>query len=328
MPRGRISQSNEKAEKVTFIRLVNALAEHPYGLRFTDWLTVSGVHRDTLSRWIPKLIESDIVEKVDHIYRLTKIIGIKWFKKGRLLRNIDDSRNFCVVGGEWSGSLNPADNVRLKSTIGYAFPTTGLDFLEIKNQIHKRFMAYWLYRMANFFEIDPRYLIDELPKDELIKVLQEKLPTGTQVLAFSIDFDKIRELINVNYISDILNFLKEADYADKIHRLALEKKALVFLENRKSPCKLPEIAENLKIDQKEVEQILDSLLVNYSGPKQMDIYNQEAEHLKTVELGPQKLQIKNSNGSKVTIKIGKAKGYLKKVIAEEHIFYQLIADEP
>ena len=122
--------------------------------------------------------------------------------------------------------------------------------------------------------------------------------------------------------------MEESNYMDRIYRLALEKKTLVLLENRKSPCELPEITEYLKVDPKEVEKILDSLLVDFSGPKLMNIYNQKGECVKTINLGPQKELIKKRNSEEVRIKTEKAKGYLKKIMVGKRIFNELVTNEP
>jgi len=257
-----------------------------------------------LAKYIPELLKEKLVEKVDRTYRLTERVGYDEFQKNLLLRTIEDS-SLCVSGGEGSGSVNPADDVRLKSTVGYAFPGVWFSFLSsIQDLVHENFMAYWLYMQADQFKIDPRYLTGELPEDELLSILREKLPKGIQVLAFSLNFDKIRELINEEYISDILRFLR-SNYMVEIDKLALEIKALTFLKNRRSPCELPKIAEHLNTDLEQAEYILDRLVIDYSSP-------------------PRERLIKDRKGQKIKIRLEKAKSYLKKTIIGNHIYYHII----
>jgi hypothetical protein len=325
MPRGRYRQTAAIAKEETFRRLLGALAERPEGLRFTDWWRVAGVHKDTLSSWIPQLREAKLVEKVDRIYRLTEDVGLKGYKKSHLLRRITESTSFCFVGG--GSALDPADDLIVKSTDAYAFPPTWLDFLEIKDLIHRRFMAFLLHRLASHHRIDPRYLTGELPPGGLLRALTEKLPKGTQVLAFTLDFDAMRTLMNEQYLSDLLRFLEQSQDMTEINRLALEAKAITFLKTGQSSGELSEIAEHIKIDEKKAEEILDGLVlasVPASTPTSMNIYDEQGNELRTVPLWPQPKRVKRWRGQEVSVEVKQSRRYLHKLTVGKRIYYSLI----
>lgn len=290
----------EEAKLETQIKVFSSLEKNHHGLRFTDLWKDARIHKDTLATVIPRLLRSKVVEKVNRMYRLTDL-GIQKSYKILLLRKIEECESELI---SYEGSsVNAAEEVRDKSTISYSFPAIPVEFT-VEELVHRKYLAWWLYQNAGHNKIDPRFLTGELPMEDLVRTLKNKLPEYSQILAFLLDFGKIRDLINEEYVSDILRTLKSSPYMDDVRRLAREEKVLEYLEHKESYTSISKIAEDLVKSPKETEEILDRLV---------DKSSQQKRFARTLR-----------GGAELRVRLGPGKSFLEKRTVKKLVYYRII----
>lgn len=252
-------QTNKEASADVRQRLLLALVRHPDGLTFTQWWKAAHVHKDTLATWKPKLLVK-LVEQSGRIYRLRRGEGEYELGKMQLIESIRKSRSFVWTEGELSGHPDPAKSVKLKSTRSFAFPPLPPRFLDAKDGVHTALVGDWLLWEAQRHEIDPRYLTGELPLRSLMKILKRKLPRLTQGLAFLIDFQKIRKIMNEPYVADIVASVRRSK-GDSLEALALEAKVLERLRESGTWVTPADLAADLGLSEAKTTELLDSLCI-------------------------------------------------------------------
>jgi len=249
MPRGRPHQTAAQARDQTLYKLLSALVDHPDGLRFKDWSTAAGVHTDTVSARLPELIEAGLVRKEDKFYKITDKVGVDELDKSSLLKHINESREFASYGGE-------------SPMVVSAFPPLPVTLVpRLGNYVEQSLMAFWLQYAASRHWIDARYLTGELPVNGLVDELRRKLPRGVQVLAFSMNYDRVRSGLSKKYVSQILTSFKNSEWGrvPVPERLVMESRALEFLRQKKR-VELTDAAEHLEMSIEEAEHLLDGLV--------------------------------------------------------------------
>jgi hypothetical protein len=255
---------------------LRALNANPGGLRFKDVKHLTGLHQDTLAIRLRELVDMKLLQQDGRRYRINKD-GTENLHKRQLISQINASSSLVVVGGPEAGSIHPGDDTILKSSMGFAFPAAPVDMVgHLSGVVHKYWMLHQLVTMARKHLIDPRCITGEAPIEKLVESLRQNLTRSSQVLAFMIDQEQLRSLLNPEYVREILRIAKVEDeshietadsqFMNRFRRYGMEYAAIQFLEkNQKSP--LQAIAEHLKIPSNEAEQLLDRL--EEAAPREM-----------------------------------------------------------
>jgi len=335
MPRGRIKQTPKEAKTESNWRILETLKNHKEGLIFTALKKKTKLHQDTISNRLKDLISSGNV-KHDRLNRLYLISEKGKEERDRLwlLDLMEKEKNYAVVGDPGGASVYPAEDLIMKSTMCYAFPTINVvSMLRIKNLVHKYYVLHMLYWLARDYRIDPRCLTGESPIDQLANNLKQVIKSKPQILAFVIDNEEVVKDLNTDYLKEILRIAEVEDksnieeralrgkptYFEKFRQWALELKALEFIQQHKK-ASLQEIAKNIGSTVKEAEKVLDGLL-DYSEPIVMKTHDREGRTIKRVQFWPQKKEFKAGD---MTIKIEarKPKAFLKKTIQDSITYYE------
>ena len=205
MPKGRKNLSPKEAKKQSTKKIRELLASNPEGLRFKDLKNNTGFHQSTISNNIKELITSSQVE-YDPINRLYRLLdkGKQFYETRQLIDFIENS-SVMILGTKGAASMEPVEDLILKSTTAYAYPAINPSILGyIKQDLNKLYLYLLLNALAKKNKIDPGYFTGELSLDGLVSQLREVLTISKQVLVFSIDHDVLRENVNVEYLLEVV----------------------------------------------------------------------------------------------------------------------------
>ena len=336
MPRGREKQTPAEAKKETILKIQRALAKKREGLRFKQIKESTGLHQTTVSKRLKGLISRGLVEydPIKHLYKIKGERGYDDLETRELVELITKSKNRLVTGGSRSGSVYPEEDLIMKSVTAYAFPGIQIGIPgDVGHIVHKYLIMRMIQTLAHHHRIDPRCLTGEKPLQELIPQLKKELKPRKQVLGFIIDFKEIVERLNVEYLEEILRMLRIDDshgivwspkkrscHMEHLKKYANEVSALEFIRT-KGRAKLEDIAKHLDLNTEETRQILDNLLVEYRGPKSMEVYDKNGKFKGRVKLWPQEKEIRTKEGLTIKMKLRKSKAFLEKTSDDKGMYY-------
>jgi len=318
-------------------RIQESLFARKEGLRFSEIKKQTGLHQTTLSKRLKELLSFGYVgyDPIKRVYSVSDKTRYDDLETRELLRLIEESVGRLVIGGPHSGSLYPDDDLIAKSLISYAFPAVQVDIPgDIGRVVHKYLFLLTISSLARNHKIDPRYLSGEKPIEDLVNELRKIMHPHKQVLAFIVDFEKIIETLNVEYIKEILRIATiESDqgivsshnptpYLNYFRKYAAEVSALELIRS-KEKVRLEDIAKHLGLDVEKTREILDDLLVEYAGPHFMELYDKDGKFKERVKLWPKEEEIQTPGGLAIRMKLQKSKAFLEKISDKSGIYYCL-----
>lgn len=337
MPRGRYKQKPKEAKIDSIHRIQKALLARKEGLRFNEIKEHTGLHQTTLSKRLKELLLYGYVEfdPIKRLYSIGDKARYDDLETRELLRLIKESVGRLVVGGPHSGSIYPDEDLVAKSLISYAFPGLQIGIPgDIGRIVHKYLVLRIIRSLARSYKIDPRCLTGEKPIEHLISELKKELPLRKQVLAFIVDFEEVRKALNVEYIKEVLRIATIEDDQGIVSahnsstcmkyfkRYAMEVKALELIRSE-GKVKLEDIAKHLNLDSEKTREIVDDLLVEYSGPSFMELYDKNGKFKERIKLWPQEKEIQTPDGLTIKMKLEKSKAFLEKISDKSGTYYTL-----
>ena len=327
------------AKRESVLKILNKLHKSRDGLRFSELKEKTKLHQDTLSKRLKELVSLGSVQH-DIITKKYSLSEEGWKDKYTkwLLELIEKATNRVVTGGPEGSSAYPADNLIIKSTIGSAFPSINVSsVIDITKVVHKYYMIHTLYWLARNYQIDPRYLIGEKPLEGLVEELKNVVKPRKQVLAFVIDHEAILENLNADYLKEIIRIAtiedksgierrRQSNYMSTFQKHAMELKILEIVQQHEK-VNLKDLARELSTSTDDVEKIADGLLVGYTGPTAMEVYDQKGRFIREVQLWPQEKEIKTPDGLVLKMRTKKSKAFLKKTVAESTSYYEIASQK-
>lgn len=216
MPRGRLRRTPEEAKEDSLREILKALGGNREGLRFKDLKSMTGFHQSTVSSRLKELILDGRVERdpINRLYRISED-GFEDLET-RQLRDIMEVSSKLVLGSRGGGSIDPVEDLIIKSSVAYSFPAYNPFSLGyLKRIVHKYFMFYVIHELARHHDVDSSALFKGEPLDGLVTQIRRNLEQKQQVLAFKFDLEEISKLINVDYLKEIARISKFEEAAKK-----------------------------------------------------------------------------------------------------------------
>lgn len=335
MPLGRDNKTPKEAKEDSIKAILKALTRNPAGMRFNKIKSETQFHQSTVSARLKELINSKFVEydPINRVYRISRS-GFNDLETRELLEIIEKSSRM-ILGSKGGGSLNPIEDLILKTSVGYSFPAikpASLGYL--KRILHMFFLLHVLHDLARSHVIDARVLTGEKPLSGLVESLKGNLGDKNQVLAFKIDLGKVAELLSVDYLSELVRIAKLEDeiglqvlggnvikYYDLWKKYAEQERVLEFIEEQ-GMASILEVSELLGVDEKMVESILDELLVHV--PDGMKIFDETGKLMKSVNFSYNDMEVDVSGGSVVKLRVKTSTPLLEKSITKDGVYYSTL----
>jgi DNA-binding Lrp family transcriptional regulator len=204
MPRGRIGKTPKEAKEDSLRDILRALQGKSEGKRFKDLKDETGFHQSTLSSRLKELIMNGSVERdpINRLYRISK--GGTDDLETRQLRDIMEVSSRLILGSRGGGSIDPAEDLIIKSSVAYSYPAIRGSILGyLKRIVHKYFMFYVIHELARGHDVDSSVLYFDESLVGLVEQIKKNLEQKQQVLAFKFDLVEISNLINVDYLKEI-----------------------------------------------------------------------------------------------------------------------------
>lgn len=312
MPRGRLRQTPGEAKKHSETKILSVL-ENSGGLRFSQLKELTGLHQDTLSNRLPDLISGGHIEynRIGRLYRISEGGRNNLFKR-ELIELVEESEGSVATGGPKSSSSLPAEDVVLKSTVGYAFPAVYAGIPGgIKNVVHKYFVLHLLHWLVRKHRVDPRSLIGGKPLEGLVNELRKNLKERKQVLAFVVDLGEVAKRLNTDYLREILRLARIEDaskimdtssrFMETFKRNALDVEALEFLKGR-GRSKLEDVAKHIKLKAEDARDVLDRLLIATGSLPEQEVHTPRW---------------------RMKVRVVKGRQFLRKIVKGSTVYYEL-----
>lgn len=335
MPRGRRWKSPEEAKTDSLRAILKLLQEKTVGKRFGELKNETGFHQSTLSARLKELISKELVwyDPIKRVYRISES-GLVDLETRELIEIIERSSRLILrsIGGT---SAYPDDDLIIKTSVAYSYPAIKASSLEyLKRIIHKYFVLHSIHDLARNHLVDARLLTGQKPLSGLVDQLRKNLEDKKQVLAFTIDLGKISELMNIDYLKEVVRIASVEDeygiqsphdtsmgYYALWRKYALEVGALEFIMET-GKASLSQLSEYMNIDTREAESILDRFLVQGRGPGEMMVYDDTGNLIRSIKLDSKEEEIKIPGGALIKMRIERSRSLLVKSSDEAGIYYE------
>ena len=336
MPRGRYRKTPEEAKTDSLKAILKSLQEKKVGKRFGEIKGETGFHQSTLSARLNELISKGFVsyDSIKRVYRISES-GHRDLETRELIEIIENSSHLILssIGGE---SMYPDEDLIIKTSIAYSYPAIKASRLGyLKRIIHKYFMLHAIHDLARNHLVDARLLTGEKPLSGLVEQLRKNLEDKKQVLAFTIDLGKISELMNMDYLKEVVRIAGVEDehriqsprdtsmgYYGLWRKYALEAEALEFIMKH-GKASLSQLSEYLNIDTGEAESILDGhARAQGPSPGELMVYNDTGNLIRSIKLGSEEEEVKIFEGAVIKLRIDKSMPLLVKYYDKEGVYYE------
>jgi len=336
MPRGRYKKTPEEAKTDSLRAILKSLQEKTVGKRFGELKNETGFHQSTLSARLKELISKGLVgyDPIKRVYRISESGQVDL--ETRELIEIIERSSRLILGSIGGASAYPDDDLIIKTSVAYSYPAIKASSLGyLKRIIHKYFVLHLIHGLARNHLVDARLLTGQKPLSGLVDQLRKNLEDKKQVLAFTIDLGKISELMNMDYLKEVVRIAGVEDehgiqsphdtsmgYHGLWRKYAIEAEALEFIMIH-GKASLSQLSEYLNIDAGEAESILDGCArAQGPSPGELMVYDDTGNLIRSIKLGSEEEEVKIFEGAVIKLRIDKSMPLLVKFYDKEGVYYK------
>jgi len=336
MPRGRYKKTPDEAKTDSLRAILKSLQEKTVGKRFGELKNETGFHQSTLSARLKELISKGLVwyDPIKRVYRISESGQVDL--ETRELIEIIERSSRLILGSIGGASAYPDDDLIIKTSVAYSYPAIKASSVGyLKRIIHKYFVLHLIHGLARNHLVDARLLTGQKPLSGLVDQLRKNLEDKKQVLAFTIDLGKISELMNMDYLKEVVRIAGVEDehgiqsphdtsmgYFSLWRKYALEAEALEFIMKH-GKASLSQLSEYLNIDAVEAESILDGYArAQGPSPSELMVYDDSGNLIRSIKLGSEEEEVKIFEGAVIKLRIDKSMPLLVKYYDKERVYYE------
>jgi DNA-binding MarR family transcriptional regulator len=334
-------KSSREAKEESRMAILRALHGRRDGRRFGYLKEETGFHQSTVSSSLKEMISERLVEydPIKRVYRISSS-GLDSLETRELIELIERSSKL-LLASRGGSSVRPDDNLIVQSSVAYSFPAVNFTSLgTLKRFVHKLYTVVLIDELARNHVVDASSLIEGGPIGELVMDLKRCLGNGKQAFAFTFDLGIMTGLINDEYLMEVARLAKLGDdtgirsdsqdfkgYSDRWLRYGLEKRALEYIKEQ-GGASLSQISAHLKLDEVEVESILERLLPRDGVPGEMMIFAETGQLIQRIKLRSDTDEVQIPDGGGIKVKVNMAKPLILRSRGEQEPYYTFPGNEP